>query len=249
MAKKTSLMDSDGVKNVTEMAQRALGTLFFGGRTLLLCTMVGAIGGGTIAYKLENNESKQFLEYLKRVDFEPVKMELRRSITDCESKKEKIHQKLIVAEERADELSKDLENSQRELSTCVSERADFELRNQKNESKLDSTEHAADSIQRELELSEKELGIRDNQIDSLEKELERFPKRYSMQTEFGMLIECIYGHRYSMTKDQVERQSKCCLDSIRKIQGKYPTEKALNKIREDFEFKQPSCAVNRYSGY
>ena len=126
----------------------------------------------------------------------------------------------------------DLEHSLRQTEKCEDERSSLS-------NVLDSVEHSLQNEQREVE-------IRDNQIDSIETILNKHKYRYVMETEFAMLTVCIYGHGNRMTKSQYERQQKCCIDYIRSIQKKYPTDSELEKIQDDFEVKNTCNTPNYY---
>ena len=105
------------------------------------------------------------------------------------------------------------------------------------EEKNETISLALDSVQKSLNNEQKEVRIRDNQLDSIEVLLNKHKNRYVMETEFALLTTCIYGHGNSMTRVQYDRQKKCCIEYIRKIQKQYPTDKDLKEIQDDFEIR------------
>lgn len=116
------------------------------------------------------------------------------------------------------------------------------------EEKNETISLALDSVQSSLDLEQKEVRIRDNQLDSIETILNKHKNRYIMETEFALLTTCIYGHGNSMTRAQYDRQKKCCIAYVRKIQKKYPTDKDLEKIQDDFEIRN-ECGTSYYNDY
>ena len=128
----------------------------------------------------------------------------------------------------------DLDRSLQTVSRCENER--------------DALYESLDSMKQMLNVERREVEIRDNQLDSIETMLNKHKNRYVMETEFAMLTTCIYGHGNSMTKSQYLRQAKCCVEYIRKIQKKYPTDKELKNIQDDFEIKNV-CGTSNYYDY
>ena len=79
---------------------------------------------------------------------------------------------------------------------------------------------------------------KDREIEKYEK---KFGGRYTMEKEFALLYECLYGssngyynsysnYSYSSYKD-------CCVKAVRKLQEQYPTEKKLAEWESVSQFK------------
>lgn len=96
-----------------------------------------------------------------------------------------------------------------------------------------------------------EVRIRDDQIDSLEnlskqlagkiKEIQNeYKNRAPVESEFQAIHNCINAQEHSMSSYEFERQAKCCIKALKKLQKKYPN--------ETFENINVSCSDNGY-GY
>ena len=151
-----------------------------------------------------------------------------------ESDLDSVQQSLDQCENRDIGNQRMLEQNKRSIEACNEERQ--ELYSSLND------------VKQSLAMEKKEVGIRDNQIDSLESILEKHKNRYDIEMEFSMLTTCVFGHGQTMNKNQYERQAKCCVKQIRQIQKKYPTDKDLQKIGESFEIKN-LCDSDGFYGY
>lgn len=97
----------------------------------------------------------------------------------------------------------------------------------------------------EIQENEKSIELLNDAIKQKDREIERYEKkfggRYSMEKEFALLYECLYGnssgyynsyssYNYSSYKD-------CCVKAVRKLQEQYPTEKKLADWESVSQFK------------
>ena len=83
---------------------------------------------------------------------------------------------------------------------------------------------------------QKEVRIRDNQLDSLENLVKARAKEYTklqdeyknrapIENEFQAIHNCVNAHGENMYSYQYERQVKCCIKQIKKLQKEYPNDK------------------------
>lgn len=118
-------------------------------------------------------------------------------------------------------------------------------------SELKQCEESSETLQKEkariqlaYENEQNELKIRDDQIDNLEnlaqslkKEISNLQDDYKdrspVENEFQAIHNCINAQGHSMNSYEFERQAKCCIKTLKKLQKKYPKDK--------FESITPSC--------
>ena len=252
-----------------------------------LCIIFSAMGGGFIAYNVENVESNQHLHYLESQvykaerGFEPTRDSLSQKVFFYKFHRDSLASLLKHTRDSlemyvgwVEENQPKLEKGESDIQECTEANSTLEsqLRSTKDslyscqrandnsqekieqhelainecEEKNETISLALDSVQKSLNNEQKEVRIRDNQLDSIEVLLNKHKNRYVMETEFALLTTCIYGHGNSMTRVQYDRQKKCCIEYIRKIQKQYPTDKDLKKIQDDFEIKNV-CNTSGFS--
>lgn len=96
-----------------------------------------------------------------------------------------------------------------------------------------------DRIRLAYENEQNEIKIRDDQIDSLESlakkqikenlELQdEYKNRAPVENEFQAIHNCINAHGHSTSTYEFERQAKCCIKALKKLQKKYPKDKFEN---------------------
>lgn len=205
-------------------------------KTGTFCAIAGAIGGGLYTYDKEEEESHRH--------FRSLESNYRYALNGFQPTRDSLHNKIFTYKYHLDSLenlffrTRDslndyknwasekiqvLKDNEQDIKNCKDEQTNLSLI-------LDSTKF-------KLQNEEREVEIRDNQLDSLEEMLEKHQNRYIMETEFALLTTCIFGHNHSMNKYQYERQAKCCVKQIQKIQKKFPTDNDLKKIQDNFEIK------------
>ena len=248
------------------------------------------MGGGFIAYNVENVESNQHLRYLESQvykaerGFEPTRDSLSQKVFFYKFHRDSLASLLKHTRDSlemyvgwVEENQPKLEKGESDIQECTEANSTLEsqLRSTKDslyscqrandnsqekieqhelainecEEKNETISLALDSVQKSLNNEQKEVRIRDNQLDSIEVLLNKHKNRYVMETEFALLTTCIYGHGNSMTRVQYDRQKKCCIEYIRKIQKQYPTDKDLKKIQDDFEIKNVCNTSGFYDDY
>ncbi len=122
-----------------------------------------------------------------------------------------------------------LENYQYELGN-----KNFELKQCENSN--ETLQKEKDGIQLAYENEQTEVKIRDNQIDSLETLAQSLQKEISslqddyrdrspIENEFQAIHNCINAQGHSMSPHEWERQVKCCIKTLKKLQKKYPKDK------------------------
>ena len=190
-------------------------------------------------YKFHHDSLKSLLKhtrdslyvYVQWVEQNQPKLEKRESeIQECTETNSSLESQLRFTEDSLFSCRRTNDNSQGEIER-------YELAINECEEKNETISLALDSVQKSLTNEQKEVRIRDNQLDSIETILNKHKNRYIMETEFALLTTCIYGHGNSMTRALYNRQKKCCIEYIRKIQKQYPTDEDLAKIQDDFEIK------------
>ena len=97
----------------------------------------------------------------------------------------------------------------------------------------------------EIQETEKSIELLNDVVKQKDREIEKYEKkfggRYTMEKEFALLYECLYGssngyynsyssYSYSSYKD-------CCVKAVRKLQEQYPTEKKLTEWESVSQFK------------
>lgn len=199
-------------------------------------------------YKFHRDSLKSLLEhtrdslymYVQWVEQNQPKLEKGESdIQECNEINSTLESQLRSIQDSLFSCHRVNDNSQEKIER-------HELAINECEEKNETISLALDSVQNSLDIEQKEVRIRDNQLDSIETILNKHKNRYIMETEFALLTTCIYGHGNSMTRSQYDRQKKCCIEYIRKIQKKYPTDKDLEKIQDDFEIRN-ECSSSYYN--
>lgn len=118
-----------------------------------------------------------------------------------------------------------LESKNRELQQC--------------EANTDTVKKQGKIIAEAYENEQQEVKIRDNQIDSLEnlaksfqKEIldlqDKYASRSPIENEFQAIHNCINAQGHSMSSYEFERQVKCCIKTLKKLQKEYPKDKFEN---------------------
>lgn len=121
---------------------------------------------------------------------------------------------------------------------------------------LNSVIYIKDSLLKEYRLAYKEQKaiIQENEksIDQLndvlkqkKREIEiyetKYGGRYSMEKEFALLYECLYGSSNgsynSYSSYNYSSYKECCVKAVRKLQEQYPTEKKLTEWESVSQFK------------
>ncbi len=111
---------------------------------------------------------------------------------------------------------------------------------------LQQCEANADTVKKQnkicaeaYQIEQQEVEIRDNQIDSLEivaksfqKEIlnlqDKYEDRSPVENEFQAIHNCVNAQGHSMSSYEFEQQVKCCIDTLKKLQKKYPKDKFEN---------------------
>lgn len=96
-----------------------------------------------------------------------------------------------------------------------------------------------------IQENEKSIDLLSDSIKKQDKEIEKYEKkfggRYSMEKEFALLYECLYGNSNgyynSYSSYNYSSYKECCVKAVRKLQQQYPTEKKLVEWESVSQFK------------
>ena len=95
-----------------------------------------------------------------------------------------------------------------------------------------------------IEKNEKSIEDLNETLMEKNKEIEKYETkyggRYSMEKEFALLYECLYGNSNgynSYSSNGFSSYKECCVKAVRKLQEQYPTEKKLVEWESVSQFK------------
>ena len=76
-------------------------------------------------------------------------------------------------------------------------------------------------------------------LDDLKKCEESSQNRFSMETEFALVYECIFGQSrsYYYSKQEISQLSDCCVQAVKAFQKHNPHESDLKDFQESISFK------------
>ena len=97
----------------------------------------------------------------------------------------------------------------------------------------------------EIQENEKSIEHLNDVVKQKDREIEKYEKkfggRYTMEKEFALLYECLYGSSNgddnSFSSDSYSSYKDCCVKAVRKLQEQYPTEKKLTEWESVSQFK------------
>lgn len=96
-----------------------------------------------------------------------------------------------------------------------------------------------------IQENEKSIDQLSDEVRKKEREIEKyetkFGGRYTMEKEFALLYECLYGNSNgyynSYSSYNYSSYKECCVKAVRKLQEQYPTEKKLAEWESVSQFK------------
>lgn len=96
-----------------------------------------------------------------------------------------------------------------------------------------------------IQENESSIEILNNTVKQKDHEIERyetkFGGRYSMEKEFALLYECLFGNSNGFynayNSSSYSDYKECCVKAVRKLQEQYPTEKKLTEWESVSQFK------------
>lgn len=125
------------------------------------------------------------------------------------------------------------EDLKRDKESCADEKI---VQNRECKETKDSLIYEKAKYENAYQTEQNEVRIRDNQLDSLENLVKAYAKEYTklqdeyknrapIENEFQAIHNCVNAHGENMYSYQYERQVKCCIKQIKKLQKEYPNDK------------------------
>lgn len=228
-------MDTDKAKNSKGKA-KLLAT------TGAICAMGGYICGNTI------DESNRLDELSRPYEVaDSIMYNVERKQSEWFAEKERILSENLFYRFKFDSLSRIAKNFDECQETVEEKNSEI----QQCTDTLAQAQNEREQYKNAYGNEQNEVRIRDDQIDSLEnlakqlagkiKEIQdEYKNRAPVENEFQAIHNCINAHGNPMSSHEFERQAKCCIKALKKLQNKYPN--------ETFENINVSCSDNGH-GY
>lgn len=208
------------------------------GATGALCAMGGYICGDKVDEHDKLEQERQPYEIAREVMEEAAQKQnewlaLQEKLNSTISYYEITIDSLQRITRQIDDYARLAENLKRDKESCADEKIE-QIRECK-EAK-DSLTYEKNKYIEAYKTEQEEVQIRDNQLDSLEsiartykkeyeKVLDEYKNRAPIENEFQAIHNCVNAHGENMYSYQYERQVKCCIKQIKKLQKEYPNDK------------------------